>query len=97
MTTYLIVCKSNVNFIIHGNPAFIGPCGLIAIDEGHRPTWVRDSFNSAVVDASDPSCDKIKEIINLIRDGHAKVLSNVSYTHVSTGVAASLIDAVAVL
>lgn len=69
----------------------MGPCGLIAIKEGYRPTWVRTSFDSGQVDADDPSDDEVKEIIKLIEDGHAKVLSNVGHMHVSTKVTASIL------
>ena len=69
---------------------FMGPVGLISIDEGHRPDWVRASFDSAEIVAEDPSDIEVKQMIKLIQDGHARVLQNVGHMHVSTKVTPSL-------
>ena len=69
---------------------FMGPCGLISIDEGHRPAWVRASFDRSEINAEKPSDDEVMQMIKLIHDGHARVLPNVGHMHVSTKVTPSL-------
>lgn len=71
---------------IPGGSRLFGPCGILEIDEGHRPKWVRDYFDSGEIDAEDPNDDKVEELVALMRGGHARVLAKVGYMHVPTKV-----------
>ena len=70
---------------------FMGPCGLISIDEGHRPDWVKATFDKGELDGDDPSDDQVTQILKLIKDGHARLLANVGHMHVTTKVAVTLV------
>lgn len=91
MTTYLIVSETWFNGMIHGGAMLMGPRGILAIDEGHCPKWAKTIFDSGEIIAEDPSDDEVKEIVQMIDEGHAKVLSNVAHMHVSSKVTSTLI------
>jgi len=63
-------------------------------DRCHRPKWAKSTFESSEIDAECPSDDEVKELVKLIHDGHAKVLSNVAHMHVTTKVTSTLLGAI---
>ena len=91
MTTFLVISESWFNGHIPGGCMFLGPRGVIAIDDGHCPAWTKQTFDSGELQADAPTEDEVKELLHLIQTGHARVIPNVRYMHVSTKVTDTLL------
>ena len=81
---YVIIAQTLFHGKIHGGSMPLGPCGLLAIDENHCPAWIDKKFDGGIIHAEDPGDANVKEIISLINNNHARVISNLRYMHVST-------------
>ena len=66
---------------------FLGPCGILEIDEGWVPDWVNFHFDSGTIDAEEVDEANVKGILSLIESGHARMLRNVAQFHTTPVVA----------
>ena len=80
---YVVV--SNTEFhSTFGGSLFLGPRGLLEIDKLHCPEWLDDTFDASEIHAEDTDNEPMYEILELIKNGHARVVTNLKHMHVST-------------
>ena len=75
---YVVISKSCLNVCVHGKYNLLGPCGLLAIEEEHCPSWLQTEFTESKIECE----DHINEIADLISKGYATVISSTRYMHV---------------
>jgi hypothetical protein len=68
---------------IIGGAMLLGPCGLLVIEKLHCPNWLDDIFDQSEIHADVPEDDEIQEILKLIQDGHARLITNIKHMHVT--------------